>query len=316
MKKQFAIIGSIVLICTIIISGCSEQKKPVISSFEAFPNEVTAGESSQLRWNVTDASSVTIDNGIGRVARSGNQTITPMETTTYILTAQSSSTTVTASVQIVVIEEGGKPNITMAQVDFYIVITDTNNTRINQSRVFVIAINKRSGENQTSTLEPTITEGDGNLKILGAGDAITFQNLDDFEVGEVWDILVFYKGDIIGQCIFTKTKEPYDIPIVRMLQSGSSVTIVGIINGPLQQNLCTLRAVNTTSGAIQTSEIGATLIDGDNNPTVLGIGDQITFQNIIKFRKGDQWTIQLEYGGEIIGQCTYTKQSTIIVTPP
>jgi hypothetical protein len=101
-----------------------------------------------------------------------------------------------------------------------------------------------------------------------------------------------------------------------MSQSRSSVTIIGIINGPLDQTLTSIVAFNKTSGVTQTTAIGATITDGDKNPTVLGIGDQIAFSNLGKFRKGDQWTIQLVYKGDIIGQCTFTNQGGVVLIPP
>lgn len=315
MKKQLVIIGVIFLFCTIIISGCNEQKKPVISSFDVIPNQIELGQTTQLHWDVSEATSVTIDNGIDDVTLSGNRTITPTETTTYTLTAKSSATTVTATVQIIVTEPSEKPNISMIQSEFYILITETTKARANQSQLVVNAINIISGENQTTALRPNITEGEGNPKILGTGDIITFRNLADFEVGEQWTIQLFYKGNIIGQCTFKNPKGPYNTTSVIMAQSGATVTIIGIINGPINQTLSSIIAINKTSGIIQTTAIGATITDGDKNPNLLEIGDQIAFSNLGKFRAGDQWTIQLEYRGDIIGQCIFTNQGIIHVIP-
>ena len=113
MKKQIIIIGAICLFCTLLISGCNEQKKPIISSFEILPNEIELGQTSKLFWVVSDAASVTIDNGIGIVPLSGNLTITPTETTTYTISAKSSTTTVTLTVQIIVFKPGEEFNITV-----------------------------------------------------------------------------------------------------------------------------------------------------------------------------------------------------------
>jgi len=314
MKKQLVIIGAIFLLCTIIISGCSEQKNPLISIFEVVPNQIELGQTTQLHWNVSDATSVTIDNGIGNVNLTGNRTITPIETTTYTLTA-TSSTTVKATVQIIVVEPSEKPNISMVQSEFYIQITGTTNKQVNQTQVVVVAINKVSGENQTIALGANITDVDGNPKTIGIGDLITFSHLADFPAAEEWTIQLFYKGEIIGQCTFKNPKSPYDTPSVIMAQSGANVTIIVIINGPIDQTLCSIVAINTTSGVIQTTAIGATITDGDKNPNLLEIGDQIAFSNLGKFRTGDQWTIQLEYKGDIIGQCQFTNQRKPIEIP-
>lgn len=315
MKKLLAIIGVTILLCTIVLSGCNEQKKPIISSFEIIPNEIELGKPAYLHWNVSEATSVTIDNGIGAVSLSGNRTITPANTTTYTLTAKSSSTTVNATTSIIVHQPIEKPNITMVQSEFYIEITETQNVRVNQFQVSVIAINRNSSENQTSALGPIINDGDGNTAIFGIGDIITFRNLSDFQVGELWNIQMYYNGDIIGQCFFKNPEGPYNTPIIHMTQSKSNVTIIGIINGPLDQTMCSIIAINTTSQADQTSLIGATLTDSDGNPNLLGIGDHIIFSNLAKFKVADSWTIQLIYGGERIGQCTFTNPGSIIQIP-
>ena len=73
-----------------------------INQFQAEPSTITAGASTTLQWTVTGANSVTIDQGIGAVALSGNRVIFPTSTTTYTLTAsngsQSTSSTITVSV--------------------------------------------------------------------------------------------------------------------------------------------------------------------------------------------------------------------------
>jgi hypothetical protein len=308
MKKIVIIFGVTILLCTIALSGCNEQKKPIISTFEIIPNEIELGKTAYIHWNVSEATTVTIDNGIGAIMLSGNRSITPMETTTYTLTAKS-STTVTATTTIIVIEPDEKPNITMVQSDFYIEITKTENNRVNQSQVSIIAINMNNSENQTSALGPILNDGDGNPTILGIGDIITFRNLSDFQVEEIWTIQMIYKGDIIGQCTFKNPRAPYDTPIVHMTQSNSSITIIGIINGPLQQANCSIIAINMTSGDNQTALLGTALSNRDGNPTVLGISDQITFSNLDKFKKGDRWTIQLQYKGNRIGLFIFTKSS-------
>ncbi|WP_166404887.1 LamG-like jellyroll fold domain-containing protein [Desulfonema ishimotonii] len=78
-----------------------DQPAPVIS-FTADPSEITAGASSALSWNVADADTVTIDNGIGTVNTTGTQAVSPAETTTYILTATGPGGTHTASATVTV----------------------------------------------------------------------------------------------------------------------------------------------------------------------------------------------------------------------
>jgi len=60
---------------------------PVIAEFSIQPSVIERGQSAVLRWNVTGANNVAIDNGFGTVAASGTQRVTPPDTTTYKLTA-------------------------------------------------------------------------------------------------------------------------------------------------------------------------------------------------------------------------------------
>lgn len=76
--------------------------KPTIAYFSAEPTTVTVGQPSSLRWSVTDATSVTIDNGIGEVSPNGRRGVYPNATTTYHLTATGAGGTSTADATITV----------------------------------------------------------------------------------------------------------------------------------------------------------------------------------------------------------------------
>ncbi|MBN2517165.1 MAG: hypothetical protein JXC33_14170, partial [Deltaproteobacteria bacterium] len=73
---------------------------PSTVTFSAEPSSIKLGESSVLTWNTTGADSVTIDQNIGRVSLSGSITVSPIETTTYILTTSGPGGDASASVTI------------------------------------------------------------------------------------------------------------------------------------------------------------------------------------------------------------------------
>jgi hypothetical protein len=75
---------------------------PTISSFTAAPTSVFPGQSSTLSWNVSNATSVSIDNGIGDVSASGSTSVTPAATATYTLTATNNDGTTTATATVTV----------------------------------------------------------------------------------------------------------------------------------------------------------------------------------------------------------------------
>ncbi len=75
---------------------------PLINSFVASPPSISLGDSASLNWNVSNATSVMIDNGVGSVGSSGSTVVLPAATTNYILTATNSSGSITSSTQVVV----------------------------------------------------------------------------------------------------------------------------------------------------------------------------------------------------------------------
>jgi peptidoglycan-associated lipoprotein len=61
--------------------------KPVVEYFTAEPATINSGQPSSLRWSVTGATGVQIDNAIGSVSPNGRRAVYPTATTTYHLTA-------------------------------------------------------------------------------------------------------------------------------------------------------------------------------------------------------------------------------------
>lgn len=76
---------------------------PVINYFTASPASISRGGSTILNWNVSNATSITIDNGVGSVSSSGNTVTYPDTTTTYTLTAANGAGGVTSTVQVMVV---------------------------------------------------------------------------------------------------------------------------------------------------------------------------------------------------------------------
>jgi hypothetical protein len=75
---------------------------PVITFFAADPAAITAGQSSVLSWQVTGATTLSIDNGVGVVTGTDRVTVSPVQTSTYTLTAANSADSATKSVTVVV----------------------------------------------------------------------------------------------------------------------------------------------------------------------------------------------------------------------
>jgi len=100
--KFFSLFFAIAVL--VLITGCSgtPPSVPIINSFSAAPSTITEGESSTLSWSVIDATTATIDHGVGTVALSGSTTVSPIITTTYTLTATNTAGSVTATTTVTV----------------------------------------------------------------------------------------------------------------------------------------------------------------------------------------------------------------------
>jgi hypothetical protein len=75
---------------------------PSINAFSATPKTVSVGQAATLTWNIGNATSISINNGVGTVT--GSQVVVrPTATTTYVLTARNTAGASTRSVTVSVI---------------------------------------------------------------------------------------------------------------------------------------------------------------------------------------------------------------------
>ena len=104
MNKYLIVIGMMLVLLAMGLSGCVESPgPPSINLFTVVnPDQNTYETTYVLVWNVTGATSVSIDNGIGSVNLTDSIVVNPTKTTTYILTATNSASTSTESTQVTV----------------------------------------------------------------------------------------------------------------------------------------------------------------------------------------------------------------------
>lgn len=73
-----------------------------ILSFSASASQIEQGQSTTLQWQTANASEVSINNGISSVDKSGQTTVRPESSTTYVLTAAGNGGTLQRSINIIV----------------------------------------------------------------------------------------------------------------------------------------------------------------------------------------------------------------------
>ncbi len=83
-------------------SAAASPGTPNVETFSAAPTSIVAGAASTLTWTTFNATSVTIDNGIGSQPLNGDITVSPVSTTTYTLTAQGTGGPVSAQTTVTV----------------------------------------------------------------------------------------------------------------------------------------------------------------------------------------------------------------------
>ena len=103
--KKIIILSLSLLLLLILIPGCTPAATnppagtpPAIAVFANNPATINVGGTSTLLWNVTGATSVSIDQGIGNVDIAGIKAVQPAASTVYTISATNSAGTVTKSV--------------------------------------------------------------------------------------------------------------------------------------------------------------------------------------------------------------------------
>lgn len=85
---------------TFNLTRTASTSGPAILSFTANPSSIGTGGSTTLSWSTQNATSVTIDLGVGSQPASGSVSVSPTTTTTYTLTASGSSGTSIATATV------------------------------------------------------------------------------------------------------------------------------------------------------------------------------------------------------------------------
>jgi hypothetical protein len=122
MRKLLLVVSLLLLVggcmpsfpsCSNASIGTTTSGVPTIVAFTANPTSITAGQSATLIWNVTNATNIQIDQGVGSgLGAAGTISVSPSSTTTYTFTASNSSGSVTQSVTITVTSSSSTPATT------------------------------------------------------------------------------------------------------------------------------------------------------------------------------------------------------------
>jgi len=182
---------------------------PTIIHFTASPESIMEGEMSILSWNVSHATAVQIDHGIGTVSAIGTTEVNPEETTTYTLTATNSDGQKT---QVCTIEVN-------LMVEFITVISSSDLLYIGISETFTAMATMSDGstkavidgvwsvDNPNVALVATTT---GEVMIVGSGMVNIFVDYAGQQGSKSIRGLPNYQGTWSGNYIFTSCSATED----------------------------------------------------------------------------------------------------------
>jgi hypothetical protein len=182
-QKWFLVLIAISLLALIgSAAGCgaaapaTSAAKPTISSFGASPPSINQGQQTTLSWNVSGATTLTIQPDIGSVGPSGSLTLTPNATISYTLTASNEAgiTTNSATVNVTPVV-AGKPDLVITDLyllsnQVYYVIKNQGNAEAQPTQTdFYIAYIDQPAETvtwlkQTSNFVDKLAPGEERIQ--------------------------------------------------------------------------------------------------------------------------------------------------------
>ena len=244
---------------TLIVSA---PAGPTINSFTVSPSTINAGQSATLSWSVSNAATVSINNGIGSVALSGSRSVAPNSTTTYTITAITSAGASVSSSATLTVSAPPAQNVTLVFTnnlinDATISVNGTAVGTVSASQTQQVVLSSQPTMNVTFDVVPTRTSSGTAI-----GDPISgFFNPLSSPTGTVNFTISNY---------FANTNTYYFAPLVT---NTSGTPLAMVVNYGLQaQNKCNC-VVQSGAGA---TKIGYYLYYSNSNVAAFADGTNYT----------------------------------------
>lgn len=217
---------------------------PVCEFFTATPSTINQGETSKLAWKTKNATSVSINRGIGSVALTGSEDVAPSSTTTYTLTATGPGGSVTCNRKVTVIPKPAAPTCELfADKNL---IKEGTSTKINWTTTNAVSVSINGGIGSVSANGSHTVKPQGlttyTLTALGAGGekAICKTTID-----------TFVKVDPPPVCTLSSNKS--------VLGPGESATLTWTIANAIEatlQHLDAVTSIEPKDGSSVTAVVG------------------------------------------------------------
>jgi hypothetical protein len=140
-------------------TGTSSDSFPVIQSFTATPESIKPGEQSQLSWDVSGATWVSISPGIGNVDAVGTVQVSPTTKMTYTLTAENQAGSKSANVTVDISADVSRPDLVVTDVflladSLYFKVQNIGNAHAKRNRAFLYINDVYTSDTYTNPLKP------------------------------------------------------------------------------------------------------------------------------------------------------------------
>lgn len=175
-------------------------------TFTATPETIITGGTSTLSWSVTNATTVTIDNGIGSVALTGTRSVNPTTTKTYTLTATGPGGPATASVIV---------TVTNVPPPVIVIVSPNENEIVSQSPLTVSGTVTADCTVKVNSIPATVTGNDWTapVPVAAGANTLTAQATDIFSRTASATVHVTYDNTFTAKLTGTVTDYASGQPI-------------------------------------------------------------------------------------------------------
>lgn len=126
IKKSPVILTA--LLAAILVAGCKKKEAPPApppppppaptASLSANPDAIEAGQSTTLTWRTENATDVSIS-GLGQVEPNGSRQVSPVQSTTYRLTAKGAGGTQEATARVTVAQPAPRQEVSLTDEQMF-----------------------------------------------------------------------------------------------------------------------------------------------------------------------------------------------------